>query len=57
MRKLTNIVAIAVVAISLNGCLAGKYMSSFALTPTPHGVDDIERTRHKADSLMPGSTK
>ena len=31
-------------------------MSNFALTPTPHGVDDIERTRHKADSLLPGST-
>ena len=31
-------------------------MSNYALTPTPHGVDDIERTRHKADSLLPGST-
>ena len=31
-------------------------MSNFALAPTPHGVDDIERTRHKADSLLPGST-
>jgi hypothetical protein len=32
-------------------------MSNYALTPTPHGIDDIERTRHKADSLMPGSTQ
>ena len=31
-------------------------MSMFALTPKVHGVADIERTRHKADSLMPGST-
>ena len=40
----------------LQGCMAGRFMSNFALTPTPHGVDDIERTRHKADSLLPGST-
>ena len=31
-------------------------MANYALNPTPHGVDDIERTRHKADSLLPGST-
>lgn len=31
-------------------------MCNYALLPTPHGVDDIERTRHKADSLLPGST-
>ena len=31
-------------------------MSNFALAPEPHGVADIERTRHKADSLLPGST-
>ena len=43
-------------AISLSSCVAGRYMAGYALTPTPHGVDDIERTRHKADSLMPGST-
>lgn len=44
------------VALSLNACVAGRFMSHYALQPTPHGVDDIERTRHKADSLMPGST-
>ena len=49
--------AAVIAANCLTGCLAGKFMSSYALTPTPHGVDDIERTRHKADSLMPGSTK
>ena len=49
--------AAVIAANCLTGCLAGKFMSSYALTPTPHGVDDIERTRHKADSLLPGSTK
>ena len=56
MKKFLHVAAIALVALSLNSCLAGKYMSDYALKPTPHGVDDIERTRHKADSLMPGST-
>jgi len=56
MKKILHIAAIGLMAISLNSCLAGKFMSKFALQPTPHGVDDIERTRHKADSLLPGST-
>lgn len=56
MKRLLHLAAIGLVALSLSGCLGGKYMSHFALQPTPHGVDDIERTRHKADSLMPGST-
>ena len=56
MKRLSNVLAIGLMALSINACVAGKYMSSFALTPTPHGVDDIERTRHKADSLLPGST-
>ena len=43
-------------AVLATGCLAGKYMSGYALTPEVHGVADIERTRHKADSLCPGST-
>lgn len=38
----------------LTGCLAGKFMCNYALKPTPHGEADIERTRHKADSLCPG---
>ena len=56
MKRLINIAAILAAAVSLSSCLAGKYMSGYALTPEPHGVADIERTRHKADSLMPGST-
>ena len=56
MKKFIHIFTIGLVALSLNSCLAGKYMSDYALKPTPHGVDDIERTRHKADSLLPGST-
>lgn len=56
MKKLLNIVFIAVAAISMQACLGGKFMANYALTPEVHGVNDIERTRHKADSLMPGST-
>lgn len=55
-NKLFTAAAIALAAVALSGCVAGKYMSSFALQPKPHGIDDIERTRHKADSLLPGST-
>ena len=58
LKRFLLFAATAVIAVNcLTGCLAGKFMSSYALTPTPHGVDDIERTRHKADSLLPGSTK
>ena len=49
-------VIILLAASCLTGCMAGKYMSNYALTPKVHGIADIERTRHKADSLMPGST-
>lgn len=56
MRKLTRFVIIVCSVLALNACIAGRYMSNYALTPSPHGIDDIERTRHKADSLMPGST-
>ena len=55
-RKFFKFGAILLAVISLNSCLAGKYMCNYALRPTPHGTEDIERTRHKADSLMPGST-
>ncbi len=43
-------------ALSLSSCLGGKFMASYALQPPVHGVADIERTRQKADSLLPGST-
>ena len=56
MKKFLNIAILLIAATSLSGCLAGKFMSKFALQPTPHGVEDIERCRHKADSLLPGST-
>ena len=46
--------ALLVAVTSLSGCLAGKFMSNYALKPTPHGEADIERTRAKADSLAPG---
>ena len=53
---LRPLMAIMIAALSLSGCMAGRFMSNYALTPEPHGVADIERTRHKADSLLPGST-
>ena len=56
MKKIMHAAAILEKTVSLNSCLAGRFMSKFALQPTPHGVEDRERTRHKADSLMPGST-
>ena len=56
MKKILYVFAAFILAISANSCLAGKFMTKYALAPTVHGVDDIERTRHKADSLMPGST-
>ena len=56
MKTLFRFSAIILAAVALSSCAAGRFMSNFALTPTPHGVDDIERTRHKADSLLPGST-
>lgn len=56
MKKILHLVTIGLMVALTSSCLAGKYMSGFALQPTPHGVDDIERTRHKADSLLPGST-
>ena len=57
MKTILKFAAIALSLISLNGCLAGKYMANYALKPDVHGVEDIERTRHKADSLLPGSTQ
>ena len=56
MKKILRIASLGLAILSLHACLAGKYMSNYALKPAVHGVDDIERTRHKADSLLPGST-
>ena len=56
MKKLLLAATVLVAALSLDSCVAGRYMSSYALQPAVHGIQDIERTRHKADSLMPGST-
>lgn len=56
MKKFFHIAGLGLIALMMSSCVAGKFMSNFALTPKVHGVADIERTRHKADSLMPGST-
>ncbi|MBQ7195668.1 MAG: alpha/beta hydrolase [Bacteroidales bacterium] len=57
MKRLLQAAAILIAALSLHSCMVGKFMCNYALCPQPHGVEDIERTRHKADSLLPGSTK
>ncbi len=56
MKRIFHLAAIVAVAFTVSSCLAGKYMTNYALRFEPHGVADIERTRHKADSLCPGST-
>ncbi len=56
MKRLISISAAIVAALSLASCAGGKFMTKFALNPAPHGVEDIERCRAKADSLLPGST-
>ena len=56
MKRLINVLAVLAAAVLASSCLAGKYMCNYALCFNPHGTDDIERTRHKADSLCPGST-
>ena len=56
MKKFLSLAVLIFTAFTVSGCLAGKFMSNYALCYQPHGVDDIERTRHKADSLCPGST-
>ena len=56
MKTLSKLFVLLFAAVLMNSCMAGRFMSNFALAPEPHGVADIERTRHKADSLLPGST-
>ena len=55
-KTILRLATIALLIPVISSCLAGKYMCNYALKPTPHGVADMERTRHKADSLLPGST-
>ncbi|MBR1873071.1 MAG: alpha/beta hydrolase [Bacteroidales bacterium] len=56
MKRFFKLGVVLFAVLMLSGCAAGKFMSNYALTPSVHGVADIERTRHKADSLLPGST-
>ena len=56
MKRFLTVCTVLFTAVLATGCLAGKYMSNYALTPEVHGIADIERTRQKADSLCPGST-
>lgn len=54
MRKILRIIALIAIVLCVAGILAGKRVCRYALQPEPHGEADIERTRHKADSLLPG---
>ena len=56
MKRIPTLVAAILTVFSINSCMVGRYMCNYALVPDVHGVEDIERTRHKADSLQPGST-
>ena len=58
MKHVFKAAVILFAALSLQSCLAGKFMCKYALKYTPHGDDpaEIARTRHKADSLQAGST-
>lgn len=51
-----RVLGICITVLMLSSCVGGRYLTKFALAPEVHGTADIERTRHKADSLAPGST-
>lgn len=55
MKSVSKLFVLLFAAISLNSCLVGKYMCNYVLVDMPDG-QNIERTRHKADSLLAGST-
>lgn len=55
-KKFTRLIVIIAAVWAVFSLAAGTFMSRYALNPAPHGVEDIGRTRHKADSLKPGST-
>lgn len=55
MKKLLYGAGIVLAVFCLGIGLAGYYMAGIALTPTPYGLEDLDRTRMKADTLMPGS--
>lgn len=56
MKKFLIILVIVIAVLSITGYGAGKFMCDYALRPEIHGIDDIARTRYKADSLLSGST-
>lgn len=56
MKKLLRGLGIALVVLIAVMGLVGNFIVGMALTPTPYGQEDFERTCAKADSLMPGST-
>lgn len=52
-KRLIYGIMLAVAAVSLNGCLVGRYMCNYALLPEEHG-NDLAGDRQKADERYPG---
>jgi fermentation-respiration switch protein FrsA (DUF1100 family) len=52
-KRLIYGIVLAVVAVSLNGCLVGRYMCNYALLPEEHG-NDLDGDRQKTDERYPG---
>lgn len=52
-KRLIYGMVLAVVAVSLNGCLVGRYMCNYALLPEEHG-NDLDGDRQKTDERYPG---
>ncbi|MBQ7623260.1 MAG: alpha/beta hydrolase [Bacteroidales bacterium] len=53
MKSINSLLALAVAAVLAGGCVAGRYMSDYALKPEEHG-NDFEGDRAKTESRYPG---
>ena len=56
MKRILYLASMAVVAMTMTGCLAGRYMCNYALLPEEHG-NDFEGDRAKTESRYPGIIK
>ena len=48
MKRILYLASMAVVAMTMTGCLAGRYMCNYALLPEEHG-NDFEGDRAKTE--------
>lgn len=55
-KRLLLCLALTAAALTLNGCLAGKYMCNYALLPEEHG-NDLAGDRRKTEERYPGIIK